>query len=353
MDRRWSTIDSIATALFGAGVVGLIACWTIQGTSQGAGIPRWIWVAFIVLCGLGIVLFAISLSTAGHGGKYVQTTRPAQDGSHYFTLGREDGSNFGYAVPRIFRRRFLLRDVDRGEPSTVKKTSQQGQAVTYCYPDHFADAHRPVPVGKYRVRWSLAHHADPALRRGRSGRKVATTNFEVTEADHATAEAVFRRGMYEASHGQGDPGGGDVQLHVRRHGLALGALRAELRQRLPDGSLGEPYSGYFESQGLEGDLRVPDDFRREVGEATTPMPSGLMAIQTDYEALVADAGDYEVVWKLVAWKTGGTFAADHEVTAEDLKVEFDVAQDRFTIAPNGVLVEDAQGGVTDELGAVW
>jgi hypothetical protein len=55
--------------------------------------------------------------------------------------------------------------------------------------------------------------------------------------------------------------------------------------------------------------------------------------ERDIERPSGEAGEYEVNWKAVGYVQGGTFALDHEIRMNDFRREFEVARDRFTIAP--------------------
>jgi len=183
MERRWSTIDTIAAVLVPLGAAILIAAWVIVTTTD-RDIPGWIWVLSSGLVLAGIVLFAVSLITGTRAPGYLETTWPYRDGAQYMKLARSDGADFGYAVARVVRKRPPRRAADEGVPDQLKRG---GVGVTYCYPNHFPAATTPPQVGKYRVRWSVSPFDDHRLLRRRAGRRVATTKFEITEADHQAA----------------------------------------------------------------------------------------------------------------------------------------------------------------------
>jgi len=197
MERRWSTIDTIAAVLATLGGSGLIAAWVVQKTVDTTEIPEGVWVASFAALALAAVLFAVSLVKSKRAPKYRQATWPHEAGSHYFKLAREDGDDFGYAIARVYRRRLILPDVDEGEPTTPKKWANRGDAVTYCYPDHFGEATQPPVMGKYRVRWSVSPFDDPKLRP--NSRTVKTTKFEITKADHEAAKTALETGQNEVA----------------------------------------------------------------------------------------------------------------------------------------------------------
>jgi len=177
------------------------------GTTVGQGQAlQWNpWFTGAAFVGVVTALLGVWLMVASHKAGFVEAQRPHRDGAHYITLARKDGTDFGYAVPRVRRKRMMRRGVDQGEPDNLKRWSPQGDGVTYCFPEHFSGAETPPPAGRYIARWSVSPHAEAGLRK-RSSKRANRTHLRISDEDHAAAEAKLNPPppppIYECGHEQ-------------------------------------------------------------------------------------------------------------------------------------------------------
>jgi hypothetical protein len=219
---------------------------------------------------------------------YVTMTEPYEDGAHYIVLARRDGEDLGYAVPRVSHRRGLLPDHNYGEPQTLKR----GEQVKYCFPNHFPDALAQPNVGTYKVRWSVAEHAEPALRRGRASRTVKTLRFKISEDDRAARSSLFSEDEKpEKPNAPRDPS--KVYSATPKHEVG-----GQGRFRYVKATLHDVGNGY--DHGVLCEITVPGgrSYRAAWNGLDTPMSRRIVA--SDGHGVYAPVeGEYRIRW----WNT--------------------------------------------------
>jgi hypothetical protein len=180
-----------------SGTLGVLATVAFIAKDIGAELPRsgveswwqenWL-VVFLILAGTAVLTFLYSgylaVRSAFTRRQYPQTSYDGEAGSKYLKLGSHAPEADLFGIPRVFRKRLVGANVDEGEPTKVKK----GMPVTYVYPDHFGGATIPLVAGRYEARWSVSPFEDLRLRR--KPKTVATTKFEITEADCEAAAST-------------------------------------------------------------------------------------------------------------------------------------------------------------------
>jgi hypothetical protein len=224
MDRRWSTLDSIATALLSIAGSTLLALWLLSHAEGPEAVPAWLWGLALGMAGVGALLFVVSLLANRGKPKLRVSEGPHKRGSRLLHLYTEDGRDLGYPVPFVFGPRRGLREGPyRGRPMQPKP-AKDGM-VNYVYPDHFGTGGpRPEQPGTYTVKWSLVRSVNPTVLDSMKLRTAKKSRFEITEADNkeAQAEVVPTDYKYRLDVVKGDA---HLELRVVRDGD--GAPRAE------------------------------------------------------------------------------------------------------------------------------